>query len=289
MPFHKFPPKGYRAAEYPLPHNSGFSFSLCAENEAANSTIVPLIRNTEACLGAGDVEVNPRNANFVEDAGVSCFTGSIVPRLNLSYKISLSKGAIETDKLRQLVMYTMPIYTAFLDSLDASDEKSGDDIETILELEHDVTNKDTQPIYTGTKMLDTDPIGMSNVGYTEVFGDWGLTTNTSIEAVAFDTAKFYDAMQYYTNGAMLRKVVGPMKRLVISRDRPFLYHSANFTYPTVKRMNPYTFCGLLFHLPQVNTYDQFQFAGESTAIGHINVKGRIRYDEWNPVFDQAAI
>ncbi len=78
--------------------------------------------------------------------------GSIVPKLNFTMRIAMSKGAIETDAMRNILVKWMPIYTAFLPTLDAEDDGSGDDIETILELQHDTGNKDVYPLYSGTDL-----------------------------------------------------------------------------------------------------------------------------------------
>ncbi len=286
----KFPPKGYQSTDYPLPHRYGFSLSLSGENEAKNSTIFPLFRMSEACINPEAIEVNPTNANFSEELGASIFRGSIVPKIMFHFDAWMTKGAIETDKLRHIKLKWMPIYTSFLNSLDAADEKTGTDIESIMELQHETTNKDVYPLYTGTKLDGvTYNVPLNTLGYTEVFGDYGLSTNAILESVAFSDSDFYNTMQYKTNAGMLKKVVGPMRTVNLTRDRPYKYFSNNFTAPQVKRGNPYTFCGILFHVPQGEQQGQNFASADTTAINHINVSGGVRFDEWNPVFDQAHI
>ncbi len=97
-----FPPKGYRADEYPLPHSHAFKFELEAEDETKNTTIIPLFRMTEAFATPETVEVNPNNTNFAEDAGSACCRGSIIPKVTLTFNATLTKGAIETDKIRSI-------------------------------------------------------------------------------------------------------------------------------------------------------------------------------------------
>ncbi len=287
----KFPPKGYASTDYPLPHNTGFSISLNGEDETLNSTIIPLFRMTEACINPEGIEVNPTNANFAEENGVSIFRGSIVPRVMFHFDAWLTKGAVETDKIRHMKFKWMPIYTSFLNSLDASDEKTGTDIESQLELQHDTGNKDVYPLYvTSEKLLGiTSGLPLNTLGYSEALADWGLSTSNLIESVAFSEADFYDTMQYKTNAGMLKKVVGPMRTVTLTRDRPYRFFSNNFTAPQVKRGNPYTFCGILFHLPQGETQGQNFSSIATTNIPHINISGGIRFDEWNTVFDQAHI
>ncbi len=283
----KFPPKGYRNDEYPLPHNGGFSFGLSSENVARDSTIIRFFGMNEQFINPEAVHVNPGNALFAEEGGSAICRGSIIPRLNLTFHINMTKGAIETDKMRAIKVQFMPIYTAFLDSLDAIDEKTGEDIESIIEMQHDVTDKCAFPLYSGTKLQNTAPIVMNSRAFTEVFGVVGLTTNNTPESVAFDSEKFYDALQYYSNAGKMKAHIGRMRTVVVTRDRPFQYHSNNFTFPTVKRGNPYMFCGMLYHVPA--GIDQFYTAGDTTDIDAVHIKGRYRYDEWNTAFEQATI
>ncbi len=200
----------------------------------------------------------------------------------------LSKSAFATDGLRELKFNWMPIYTAFVDSLDAEDARTGVSVEDILELQHDVTNKDTYPLYANVKLDNGIAVPLSTKPVAEAFADLGLTTTAVIESTAWDKELFYDALSYYSNKGMLSKVVGPMHTHVVGLDKPYLYHSNNFTNPSVKRGNPYTFCGILFNLPQAQDGDQLHFTGETTPIAHLNISGRVRFDEWNPNFDQNA-
>ncbi len=285
----KYPPKGYKGREYPLPHNFNEVFALNGENEAKNSTIVSLLRTSEVATGAEAIEVNPRNANFAEDNGPLIHMNSIVPRINLTIKAYMTKNAEATDSMRRILFNWMPIYISFLDTLEAMDSKTGTQIEDILELQHETTNKDTYPLYSGTDLGVTDNVSLSSVGASEAFGDYGLTTDAKHESVAFSKEDFYDTLQYKTNGAMLRKVTGPMRTGYVTRDRAYLHHSNNFTYPSVKRGNEYTFCGILIHLPQGSEADQVFLATDTTDIAHLNVSVSCRYDEWNADFDQTAL
>ncbi len=286
----KFPPKGYQTTDYPLPHNRGFSLELHGEDETKNSCIIPLFRMSEACINPEAIEVNPTNANFAEEAGHSIFRGSIVPKVMFHFDAWMTKGAIETDKMRHIKLKWMPIYTSFLDSLDAADEKTGTDIESILQLQHATDNKDVYPLYSSVKLGGiTSSIGLNTLGYSEAFGDWGLSTTAVFESVAFNIGNFYDNMQYKTNAGMLKKVLGPMRTVNLTRDRPYKYFSNNFTAPQVKRGNPYTACFILFHVDQGESQGQNFSSQDTTNISHIYISGGSRFDEWNPVFDQAHI
>ncbi len=282
----KYPPRGYRRIDFPLPHNMEFGFSLHAENESKNSVHLPIIRTTDAQNATEGVIANPNHASFLEDPGPVICKNSIVPRISLSFRMMMSKGSIETDALRKIVMNYMPIYTAFVEPLNAIDEESGEDVEALIELQHDVTNRDVYPVVTGTDCTNGQNQPASIVTDTEVFGDYGLTTNLVHEYTSFNKGNWLDALHYGTNAGMLRKVCGRMRTVTLFRDRNFHYYSNRLTMPTVKRGNPYTYCGMLFHLPQASNGDQAFLAGDTTDIGHVDVLGHIRYDEWNDEFDQ---
>ncbi len=284
------PPKGYSQMQHPLPHNFNYRFSLNAENVNVASTMVTLLRTSEVATGVSEIEVNPKNGAFAEDNGPLIHQDSIVPRMSISFTAALSKGAIETDAVRSLKLMWMPIYISFLNSLEAEDSKTAVQIEDILELTHNTDNKDVHPTFNGNNLIGFGGNqAVSTVAATEVFGDYGLSVNTVLEALTFDRELFFDALQYYTNSSMLKKVTGRMKTIILKRDYPYRYYSNRFTYPSVKRGNPYTFCGILFHLPQVGTADQIPLAGDTTDIPHVNVAMHVRYNEWNPEFDQSAL
>ncbi len=281
------PPRGYRAQEHALPHTYNLEFNLSMEGSTKDSTIIPLFRSTEACVGAEAIEANPRHASFGKDNGSACFPGSIIPKFKLDMRMWLTKVSKVTDLVRHLSLEWYPIYISFLDTLIAEDEKTGESIEDLLELQHDVTNKDTYPLYSAVNAVASN-LPLSTKGYAEAFGDLGLDTSSLIEYVAFNEATLRNARMYYTNKGMLKKVLGPRHIVHLTQERNYHYFSNNFTYPTVKRMNPYTFCGILFNVPQVGQGKQYSLASETTAIDHVAVSMDCAFDEWNPEFDQTS-
>ncbi len=283
----KFPPKGYSSLVHPLPHNFSYFFTLQAEATAKDATIIPIICASQDLLLPETIEVNPTNAGFGEETGTMIQMNSIVPKISFNMKMSLTQGAIETDKIRSMQVKWMPIYTAFLDSLEAYDIDSGQQVEDILELQHDVTFKDTFPLYSGTD-LAVGTVPMSNKNQVEVFGDKGLSVDTKLESVAFDEPDFWDTLSYKTNAAKVRSHIGKIHNVNITRDRPYSYYSNAATYPTVKRGNMYTFCGILIWIPASGSVGQVFQAGETTVIDHLLISASVRYDEWNPDFDQTA-
>ncbi len=275
----KFPPKGYLGNEYPLMHDMEFQFSLNAEDETKNSTLVPIMFQDSLAQTLATTYVNPKSASFEVSAQPNCSPESIVPQLQLSFKCSLTKGAIETDKIRSLSLNYMFINGAFLNRLDATDDKTGFDIETILELTHETDEEQVIPLWANVKLSDGSlvPTGVE-----------GLTTTQVYESVAFDKELFFDAMQYYTNNHMLRTMAPSMKTILLKRDYPYTRSGTKPVAPICKFQNPYSFGFLLFHLPQVGSIDQYGLASETTNIPHVTVSGKIRFPEWNKGFFQES-
>ncbi len=199
----------------------------------------------------------------------------------------MAKAGRETDKLKNLVFNWMPIYSAFLDDLEAEDSKTNTQIEDVLELAHDTTNEDVNPLYSTTNLVAGGNSPVSTVtDANEAFGDLGLTTDLLLESVAFDKNAFWDNMQFKTNAGKLAKVAGQMRTITLNHERPYIYTSNNFTHPTVKRMNPFTFCGILVHLPLASETDQIFNANDVTSISHLVVNVAWRFSEWNHNFNQ---
>ncbi len=273
------PPKGYLGQEYALMHDIEYNFSLSAENTAKDSTIVPLVMQDGAAQTLATTYVNPKNTNFEVSNAPNCSPESIIPKMSISFRCALTKGAIETDLVRSLSLNYMFITTAFLNRLDAIDTKTTNDTETILELTHETTDEQVYPLWSGTDL--TGGLLHANVP--------GLTTDQTIESVAFDKEMFFDAMHYYDNRQMLRTMAPSMKTVTLKRDYPYIRSGTNYMKPICKFMNPYSFCGILFHLPQTGAVDQFGLAADTTAIDHINVTMKVRYPEWNKGFYQESM
>ncbi len=280
----KRPPRGYQRDDQPLPHNLKVKFSLGMETK--NETYVPLILNDEGLVNPDAVNVNPKHASFAESDNPYCYHGSIIPKMNITIKARLSKAGVETDKVQELEFYWMPVYTSFLNRLEAQDSKSAAQVEDILELQHETVGKSVYPIWSGTKL--TGHAGDIKIHATPTTALMGLSTTDALESIAFSDNLFYDALQYYTNSSMLKKVIGRMHRVRVRQDKMYVYHSNNFTNSMVKRINDYTFCGILFDLPLGTDSRQLIEAGDTTDINHLHLSVFTRYEEWNNDFDQTA-
>ncbi len=297
MARHKYPPKGYKADEYPLPHRDWIGFSLRGyQSQAKNATHIPLFRSTEGIVAPESIEVNPKNPLFSEEGGLTCAGNSIIPKCNVTLHLNISKAALAVDPYVIFKVKIMPIYVAFLDNITASDVETTVTVGDLLELTTGSGNKKTVPIYTGTKLDNPTNHPLNGVGITEVYNtDWSLTTDATVEEINFDPTTFFQAINHYTNKGMLRSSIGKIKTIVLggkNNQTAKTFHSGNFTHPKVRRMNPYTYCGILIWVePETlwNTWGNPSGTGHDlTDIAHIHVNGQIVFDEWNPEFDQSA-
>ncbi len=284
-----FPPSGYKSTDAPLIHSQAQSFSLDGENILTDSTNVTLFHQTEACNAPENVEVNGTNDNYAIDIGSAIHRNSIIDKLKGRMRINLTKDAIETDKLQQLVMYYAPVYFSFLNSLDAEEERLAIDVENTLEMQHATDNKDAYPLFNGTKLPDAGSVGLSTVGFAEAFGDIGLTTTAVLEGLdLIEIRSWFEQLRYFSNSGMLKRALPRWHRVVLTRNRPFATGIRGVS-GKVKRGNPYMFCGILFHLPPIGGVNQYHLARDSTDIPHVNVNMEWSYEEWNTAFEQAAI
>ncbi len=284
-------PRGYRAQEHPLPHSFGYGFSLGVESQSA--TIMSFFRADETITAVEGIEVNPSNAAFAEETGPTIANGSIIPKLTVSIHMSLAAVFSALQPRANVIVKMMPIYTAFLDSLEAENTRDAVQIEDVLELVHDTTDKNVQPLWDTVNAFTADNHPLNSVLKTEVFGDWGLTASSPIENVAFDPDLYFETLRFGTNAGMLKKVTGPIKTFHLSAARKSAdtFFSSNFTQPMVKRGNPFTYCGLLCWLPQVASavgVTQYGIPSEYTDIAHVHFNSKVLFDEWNPDFDQTS-
>ncbi len=110
-----------------------------------------------------------------------------------------------------------------------------------------------------------------------------------MEHVALDRSLMFDALKYYGNGAKLRASIGKIRKVTVTRDRPYRFFSNNFTQPKVKRSNSYMFCGVNFFVPIEGDaiVDQILEAGVCTDNKtSLFFKGRTSFQEWNLAWDQ---
>ncbi len=271
---------------YPRVHNFDFGFGLSGEAVLKASTIVPYMYQNNAIIDYETIKTNPQNADFaVVPYGDVC-AGSYIPNISVVWTAVIPPSDTEIVQLR---FDSMEIGISMLNRLDAFDKKTGDDIETILELQHATNDEIAYPLFNGTKLFESG--GTFDIAPLSGFADIGLTTDGQPEGVAFDKELFFDAMHYYTNKEMLQLVTDRMKTHIVSEPlvphgRSMVMGGRNINVPSLcKFAHPYDFCGELFSVPQVGSRTQYHLAGETTAIEHLMVKGHVRFFEFNPDFN----
>ncbi len=266
---------------YPRIHNFEFGFGLSADAATKASTIQPWMMMNDSIEDYELIKTNPENDEFAVVAFPDVAAGSVVPRIMVDYSMYIPSS---DTQLVHLMCNTMRIHTAMKNRIDAFDKKTGDTTQSILELEGEATDTICYPLYNGTKLFEAG--GTFDTTYKDGFADVGLGTDLQPEGVAFTKETFFDAMHYYTNKEMLRVMTDRMKSYVISEPlvsgRSVIHVHYNYATPSLcKFANPYMFCGELFHVPQSGSIDQYHIATETTAIEHLRVKGRIRFNEYN--------
>ncbi len=287
MPIHVVDKRNWdkRTWVYPRIHNFEFGFGLDADDAAAtkNSTIVPYLTQDNALVDLETIKTNPENADFAVVDYPNVAAGSYIPNITVRWVMYLRPTDTE---IVHLMVNTMPIYTSFLNRLDAFDKKTGDDIETILELTHETTDEQVYPLWNGVKLYE----GAGTYDYAAEVE--GLTSTQQPEGVAFDKELFFDAMHYYTNKQMLKQVTGRMKNYTVSEPlvphgRSIVTGGSNMVPSVAKFSNPYMGCFELFHVPQAGTRSQYHLGAGVTAVEHLTVKGFVRFNEYNPDFNMS--
>ncbi len=274
--------------KYPRIHNFDFGFGLSADNVLKASTIVPYMYQNNAIVDYENIKTNPENADFGVVAYGDVCAGSYIPNISVVWTAVIPPTDTEIVMLR---FDTMEIGISMLNRLDAFDKKTGDDIETILELQHATNDEIAYPLFNGTKLFESG--GTYDIAPLGGFADIGLTTDGQPEGVAFDKELFFDAMHYYTNREMLKVVSDRMRTNIVSEPliphgRAMIIGGRRIRVPSLcKFANPYDFCGELFHVPQSGSRTQYHLAGETLAIEHLMVKGHVRFYEFNPDFNFA--
>ncbi len=274
--------------KFPRIHNFEFGFGLSAEAATKAHTIAPYLWQNNSIVDYEAIKTNPENADFAVVGYGDCCAGSYVPSMTVNWTAVVPPIDTEIVHLR---FDTMRINISMLNRLDAFDKKTGFDIETILELTHDTGDEMTKVLWNTTKIFESG--GVFDLAPVDGFADIGLGVSGQFEGVAFDKEQFFDAMHYFTNKQMLKTVTQGMRSHIVSE--PLVPHGRSMVSVSGRRgvpslckfMNPYTFCGELFSVPQVGTRTQYHLAGETTGIEHLMVKGMVRFNEFNPDFNFA--
>jgi len=286
------PPKGFGKTLHPLFHRLVYGAGLSHITGNVNSTMFTLVKNYKSTVSPETLNTNPKHADFIEtENGAICIPNSIIDKLKLSMTFSLTKNAV-TDGFRQLKVTWFPIFFSFPEKLDAADDKTTATVKSILELTSDSVEEDVTPLWSGTKLSvvgASDRIhATSNINFNEVFGTMNLTTNTTMESVAFDSTEMFKAIRYFTNKGALKACMGRMRHITLSENH--LNHNVfidKFVPRAVRRIMPYSFFAIMAHIPLDADDESYYQSGSGTAtVAHVGIKVLANYHEWNHMHEQ---
>lgn len=266
-----------KSDNYPRPHND--QLLVGHGLEAANTTIYPISFYDEGKGAASSYNANPEHASFAETEEPNCYPESKLDTMKIQVELNLTKAFLDTDGLKQIRVGVMGIATNFLEDLTAKDELSGLEVEDVLELQHETTDRQTYPLWSGTDMK------VVNTGQNTLPAAVpGLTTDQQIETVAFSVENYYDMIQYGTIAGKLKKCTTGLKWIVLTKDR--IHRTIKFSIPyNAKRVNPYQFFGIMVTVPNSGNRNQIHIATESSNVEHVRVRFTSRYQEWNKQFN----
>jgi len=289
-----FEPRGLTSQKHPLHHKFSYAFQLSGKQSDENSAWAMLCRNTKSCVTPTAVLVNPKHASMDEDTGTACYPMSILTNMRISVKLWKSTVNNTTD---EMYVDMIPFFASFLNKYDAADT-GGATVKSMMQLTTDDTNEDVVPL-TANKLLLDGPSELSHpvttVGFTEAFGDLNMTTDVTMEATAFDTTAFYDMLKLGTNKGALKACLGRTRHFNLTNiggggrnSRYASFYSQKFLPRPVRRMVPFSFFGLLFHLKMPEDIDgPFNDATLTADKPHVGIRVNVRYNEWNEDFSNA--
>ncbi len=292
------PPRGFKSELYPLRHRLEYSCALSLTTTNINSCFLTILRHTgDLISGApGNIVVNPHHVNYVTDAGPAVCKMSIIDKVRISLKFNMTTmclpenetaaGTFSGDGINHLHLTWRPVFFSFVEKLDAADEDTGTTVRTILGLTSDATFDDVVPLTT-TKLPvignsdKSQPV--SSVNIAEVFGDYNMTTNTTMEDHPWDEDLFQEALRRYTNKGALKACVGRTRHVHLTTAKPYkTFFLDKFVPRSVRRIMPYTFFGIQINLPTEGDPGADYYGSTLTANrGHVGIKALINYHEWN--------
>ncbi len=292
------PPRGFKSELYPLRHRVIYSFGLSAITSSQQTALCTLVRHTNDVIAGtpGSIVVNPHNANYVTDNGPAVAKMSIIDRLSLSIRFNMTEnclpenetasGVFSGDGITALHFLWRPIFFSFGEKLDATDDDTTTTVSAILALSKDTTFEDIVPLTTGklpTGGASDFSQPVSTVNIAEVFGDYNMTTDTTMERHVWDEDLFQEASRRYTNKGALKACVGRTRHVNLTASRPSKnFYISKFVPRAIRRVVPYTFMAIQVHLPLNSEIDQSYLAtAGSSSLAHLGCRMICNYHEWN--------
>ncbi len=289
MPFRAKLPRGYFRADFGLRHHFVYNHTFDVVTETKNDTILTLVRTSDDVDNPSTTKVNPNANNYDEvDAGPLIHHNSIVDKLSIHTIYTLTELCTETDKIHALMIHEAMIMGCFSDDWDPLDDKTNLEVEDIVRVTFDTTNRDVTPKFSAVNLVNgVQPV--SDVTQAEGFAAYNLSVDTLIEAVNFDPDVYFDSKRQYTNGGAVNKVMPRLNSVFLnSKQKSFQKTGGTKFLPERCRYGRRgLFVGMLQHLPIYSNERQVcdSFTAP-TAGAHINAKTIVDYYEYNPLFDQ---
>jgi hypothetical protein len=275
-------PSSYRLRKtrhYPLPKTFENAWMMQVYSINGDTVPYPLAFHDEGKGSPSSKYTHPEHASFAEDNSPSVYPDSFLAKFRSLWTISLTKTALEIDKLPAVKFGLQFTAIAFKEKYEAKDEKSTHTIEDILELAMDSTDRYGRPLYNGTKVTEAWS------GSADLAADVpGLTTSQQMEYDDFSIDEFYDTIQYKTNGPQLMKVQSGIRWYTLTRRHPTAMIKAHLK-SRAKRSNPYMLWKGRIILPQASTHRQLvrtsdSTLGNDTLLVNVTTRGL----EWNDDF-----
>ncbi len=267
---------------FPQPHKVAGSFSFELDDGTIDTTIVPLAFYDEGLGTPSARETHPENAAFaiVQDE-VNCFVNSRINMINAEFRFTLT-SKFKDDNLQAIRIGTMPIFMAFIDDYTAIDELTGLEVQDVLEMQTESTDRQGGPLYVAGADMAEKAAASANQGANQPF----LDTDVSLEGVNFQPEVYYDALQFLTISKKLKSVQGGIKWEHLTDNRPMIRKRFHVR-PKVKRMNPFTFFGVgVFCMLQGGDTQPHVITRDLTAATqYVDVDYNIRFNEWNQDFN----
>ncbi len=282
------PPRGFKSELYPLNHRLLYSFGLSMTTASMNTFTAILVRYTSDVIAGtpGSIVVNPHHTGYVKDAGPTCCKMSIIDKLSMSLKFNITEN-FDVDSLQSLKFLWRPIFFSFNEKLGATDDDTGTDVETLLNLFSDTTFEDVVPLLNNTDLPATGSSDkthpMSTVNIAEVFGDYNLTTNTVVEGNNWNEDLFQEALMRYTNKGALRSMVGRTRHVTLTKQNPYKnFYIDKFVPRAIRRIMPYSFFAIQVHVPLDSDIEQaFSATANTGSLAHLGCKLICNFHEWN--------
>ncbi len=271
---------------FPQPHRVSGSFAFEFDDSGLDATILPIAFYDEGLGAPSSIETHPENASFaIVNDQANCFVNSSINVVFAQLRFSLT-SKFHDDNLTQLRFATMPIHMAFINDYTAIDELSSLEVQDILMMQTESTDRQGGPLFVATKDLPEKIATTGNLGANQPF----LDTDVGIEAVAFSQNNYYDALQFLTIGGKLKKVSSGLQWHRLTRNRPFLNYNVKIR-PNVKRMNPFTFFGVMIVAPAAGGTDQPHVVTRdfTAATQYMDCDYDVRYNEWNQEFEMSKV